>query len=287
MGIEKKLSAVILTTGLGIAFVGCNGMDESDHLLCDNNGDCLDGYVCSNKGKCISDSVESPPQEGELPDCEGAIDFPDPALRKVVEKTVHRVGMDIYLEDVQGVGRLDYEDGMSDVSDLTGLQCFEHLKSLVLYTSPVTDLTPLKGTVNLKTLIIDDSLVTDLSPLTGLNELTVLRIRNSPLADISPLLQMKQLEELTLNESSISDISPLEYLVNLSYLDLSSNQISDVTPLVENTGLGDGESVDLSFNPIDCDGQADNLEALAQRSVRVWLLESGCNFYTGEDTDPE
>jgi hypothetical protein len=277
MGIEKKLSAMILATGLGITFVGCSAMDESEHILCDKDGDCLNGYVCSTKGECISDDVESPPQEGELPDCEGAIDFPDPVLRRVVESTVHRVGMDIYFEDVQGVGEIGYPDGVNDVSDLTGMQCFEHLTLLFLDDKcPITDLTPLKGTVNLEWLIIRGSLVTDLSPLTGLNKLTSLTISDSPLADISPLSQMEQLESLTLKEGSISDLSPLEHLVNLSHLDLSDNQISDVAPLVENTALDDEDTVDLSGNPIDCDDQADNLKALAQRGV--WLRNIECEL---------
>jgi internalin A len=58
------------------------------------------------------------------------------------------------------------------------------------------------------------------------------------------------LNYLNLTRNNISDISPLGGLINLEELFLSFNNISDISPLVANMGLWDGDTVNLSGNPL-------------------------------------
>jgi len=58
------------------------------------------------------------------------------------------------------------------------------------------------------------------------------------------------LEWLYLQKNDISDLSTLTGLTNLRELYLSDNNISDISPLVENSGLSQGDTVNLKNNPL-------------------------------------
>ena len=75
--------------------------------------------------------------------------------------------------------------------------------------------------------------------------------------------------ELDLDNNSISDISPLAGLTNLEILWLENNSISDISPLVANTGLGNGDVVGVSGNPLDSASINTHIPALQSRGVTV------------------
>jgi hypothetical protein len=52
---------------------------------------------------------------------------------------------------------------------------------------------------------------------------------------------------------------------------LGGNTITTLQPLVDNLGIGAGDTVDLTYNPIDCRAQARQLRALRARGVTVLL----------------
>ncbi len=56
---------------------------------------------------------------------------------------------------------------------------------------------------------------------------------------------------LNASDSNISNLSGLEYCTSLSDLDLSHNSIENIKPLVDNTGLGSGDTVDVGWNPLN------------------------------------
>ena len=58
-------------------------------------------------------------------------------------------------------------------------------------------------------------------------------------------------------------------MLQLHRVRLYLNQVSDLSPLVANSGIGDGDEVGLSSNPIDCTAQADNIQALRDRGVSL------------------
>jgi len=60
-----------------------------------------------------------------------------------------------------------------------------------------------------------------------------------------PLASLINITLLNLDGNQIRDISPLDSLTNLSRLTLYDNQMSDIEPLVANTGVAEGDVVDL------------------------------------------
>ena len=100
----------------------------------------------------------------------------------------------------------------------------------------------------------------------GLRELDLSRGR---VEDVAPLAGLVRLEELDLSRNRIADVSALEGLTRLRWLDISRNRISDLGPLVRNAGLGEGDSVDVSGNPLDADSLDAGIPALAARGVAV------------------
>ena len=70
----------------------------------------------------------------------------------------------------------------------------------------------------------------------------------------------------TAGVNSITDISPLSGLTSLTNLSLIGNSISDIQPLLDNTGLGAGDSVELGFTSVSCTDVA----ALRAKGVSVF-----------------
>jgi len=77
----------------------------------------------------------------------------------------------------------------------------------------------------------------------------------------------------TLNAESraIFDLSGLEYFLNLTDLRLGWNQIPDITALVENTGLGNEDYVNLYNNPLSSAQACADLQTLRDRGVYLGL----------------
>lgn len=89
------------------------------------------------------------------------------------------------------------------------------------------------------------------------------------IADLTGIEYCKNLQVLQLVRTGISDISPLSVLINLNTLDLNYNEISDLFPLVENTGLAEGDRVDVRYNPLNELSINEYIPQLEQRGVIV------------------
>ena len=84
--------------------------------------------------------------------------------------------------------------------------------------------------------------------------------------------ELAGLTELSATMQSITDLSGIEYCANLTNLYLSYNQISDISPLLENSGLGKEDQLDLYGNNLDLlEGSEDmgNIRKLEERGVEV------------------
>lgn len=78
---------------------------------------------------------------------------------------------------------------------------------------------------------------------------------SAPSAGIMSLVGIQNLTGLITLElagNSITDISALSGLTNLMNLDLSDNLLTDIQPLLDNPGLGAGDTVDLSIMVLSC-----------------------------------
>ena len=53
------------------------------------------------------------------------------------------------------------------------------------------------------------------------------------------------------------------------HLGLANNRISDISPLVDNSGIGKGDGVDLTGNPLNDEAYNVHIPALIERGVIV------------------
>ena len=146
-------------------------------------------------------------------------------------------------------------NAISDISALAGLT---NLTRLDLAINSIVDISALESLVNLEGLSLADNSIVDISALeslinAGLTKLTLLYLNGNAISDISALAGLTNLTRLDLTINSIVDISALESLVNLEELSLEDNSITDFSALVNNSGLGKGDTVLVSGNPLTND----------------------------------
>jgi len=102
--------------------------------------------------------------------------------------------------------------------------------------------------------------------------LTSLDASSQNITNLEGIQHCVDLTWLALEDNQIVDISKLSGLTKLTVLGLCDNQIADISPLVNNSGLGAGDSVDLRHNCLDLTpGSPDmmNIHALEGRGVQV------------------
>ncbi|MDE0043505.1 MAG: leucine-rich repeat domain-containing protein, partial [Candidatus Poribacteria bacterium] len=133
----------------------------------------------------------------------------------------------------------------------------------------ISDLTGLEQATNLTSLGLSLNEITDFSPIAGLTKLRSLVLWGNEIADISFASGLTNLEVLDLGINAISDIAPLSNLTSLQRLDLSHNQIEDLAPLAANAGLGAGDEVDVTENPLSEVSINTHIPALQDRGVAV------------------
>ena len=143
------------------------------------------------------------------------------------------------------------------------------LTSLFARNANISNLTGLEHATNLTDLGLDQNSISDVSALSGLTNLWRLTLTTNSISDVSPLSGLTNLSRLKFFENSISDISALSGLTNLTLLNLGYNSISDLSPLVENTGLGSGDTVNVQDNPLNTESISAHIPALRQRGVEV------------------
>ena len=196
------------------------------------------------------------------------------ALRKALDKTL---GSRITTDDMATLTSLSAR--WNNIKDLKGIEFAINLTSLNLYYNDITDISPLAGLVNLETLNLEENDITDISPLEGLTNLETLDLEGNGITDISPLSVLTNLRWLNLWDNRIWDISALKDLTRIESLFLGDNLILDLSPLVENTGLGFGDVIDLRISHALNEASVNtHIPALRARGVtvhRTYLYFSG------------
>ena len=158
----------------------------------------------------------------------------------------------------------------ANIRSLGGIQNLTSLTILFLSDNSITDISPLSGLTSLTELGLDNNSITDISPLSGLTSLETLFLGMNSITDISALSGLTSLRWLTLWYNSITDISALSGLTKLGgpsrALTLGNNpNLTDIQPLLDNTGLGAGDTVVLESTSVSCTDVA----ALEAKGVRV------------------
>jgi hypothetical protein len=157
----------------------------------------------------------------------------------------------------------------NNVSDVTPLANLSGLADLYLGANRICNVSGLANLTGLTLLRLDSNQISDISPLAGLSSLTELDLGRDQIGDISPLGELTSLTDLDLHSNHISDISALVDLTSLTSLRLDSNQISDISPLLINIRLGEGDQVDLGYNPLSDSSLYTYIPELQARGVSV------------------
>ena len=223
------------------------------------------------------------------------VDIPDPNLRAAIEnKLVKAPGTPIAPAEMVTLTHLEARN--ANISDLTGLEGATNLKSLRLGGNSISDIAPVTGLTNLKVLSLwansisdispvealtnltelnlSGNLISDISPVADLNQLTWLHLQSNRISDIAALASLTNLTALRLDRNSISDISVLSRLIQLTELRLDRNSLTDLSPLVANTGLRNGDTVDVRENPLNYTSINTHIPALQSRGVAVEISDT-------------
>ena len=157
------------------------------------------------------------------------------------------------------------------IKNISPIRKLTKLTALALSINNITDISPIRKLTKLTDLALSNNPITDISPISGLTKLTALHMEDNSITNISPIRGLTNLTYLHLEDNSITDTSPLAGLTNLTYLGLDNNPITDISPLLSNTGLGNGDTVDVSDNPLSADSIVIYIPVLQNRGVTVHM----------------
>ncbi|HEX28712.1 TPA: hypothetical protein ENG04_01380, partial [Candidatus Poribacteria bacterium] len=108
----------------------------------------------------------------------------------------------------------------------------------------------------------------NIDAISNLTNIQSLYLDHNQITDIKPLKNLVNLKSLWADYNQIKDITPLGGLTNLQYLQLRFNQISYIQPLIDNPGIGEGDTIDITGNPLT-ESSIHLLGLLTQRGARV------------------
>jgi|GEM_PF-3582261 len=221
------------------------------------------------------------------------VDFPDANLEQTVRGMIDRPSGNVYAADVAGVTEFSaigkgivvlqgiefvYNvtalDLLSNllIRDLSPLDHLINLRWLRLAVNDLHDISPLSMLRDLRMLDLGSNNISDISPLGSLVKLDSLSIPYNLVADVQPLAGLRNLRYLNLGANRLSDLSGLQYLENMVTLLLDRNEIEDLTPLLDNPGLGYGDTLDVRENLLS-DGALEAQIPLLQARGAVVLFD--------------
>ena len=273
----SDLSPLVANTGLGSG----DTVDVDRNPL---NHASINSHIPTLRSRAVTVELQ------DIKALRNAVNIPDPNLRNAIEHVFGKArGATITVTDMQTLEALYTAN--KNIHNLTGLETATNLRELGLEANSISNLSPISGLTNLTFLHLRNNSISNISPITRLTRLTFLhigtnRISNiSPLAglthltalgtghnnitDISPLARLTNLARIGLHNNSISNILPLAGLNQLTELHLHNNSISDLWPLVANTGLRNGDSVDVRGNPLSDQSFSTHIPTLQSRGVAV------------------
>ena len=157
----------------------------------------------------------------------------------------------------------------NSISDISAVADLTNLTNLFLDRNNIADISAVADLTNLTNLFLNSNSISDISAVADLTNLTWLLLNRNNIADISAVVDLTNLTKLSLGINNITDISAVAGLTNLTHLWLAINSISDISPLVENTGLGQGDTVYMQENPLSYISTNTHILALYSRGVIV------------------
>ena len=183
------------------------------------------------------------------------------------------------LEDLTNLTYLGL--GINNIDDLSSIAGLTYLEWLDVSYNLLTDISDIAVLDALTSLDASGNNITDLSTLAGMTTLVELGLAANGIADISDLSGLTNLEWLDLSDNAVDDTTDLSGLTSLEWLNLAQNDITDVTGLVENTGFGPGDAINLLENPLTSAALEDICAFMDDTGVTIYH-EGECEAEQGE-----
>ncbi len=158
---------------------------------------------------------------------------------------------------------------INQIRDISPLSDMTNIVDLDAYNNQISDISPLSGLTNLTRLGLSKNQINDISPLSGLTKLTSLNLCINQIIDISVLANLINLKGLIISYNQIANINSLYGLTDLEMLWIEANQINDISTLVNNSGIGNGDEVSLTDNPLNTTSCTQHIPTLQSRGVDV------------------
>ncbi len=199
--------------------------------------------VKDDKGAEATDNCVIKVEDNEDDDI---VTFPDRNLENAVRAAINKTSGNIRTSDLNNLSALDASE--REITNLEGIQYCTALTDLRLNKNQISDITKLSGLTNLKQLILSNNLI----------------------SNIQSIANLKNLTNLYMDTNQISDISAVSGLTNLKDVYFWDNQISDISPLVNNSGIGSGDEVELRNNPLSSTSCSTYIPKLEAKGVLVF-----------------
>ena len=196
------------------------------------------------------------------------VTFSDASFEALIRVTLNKPTGDITDINLETITALNGNGW--NVSNISGIEYCKYLQNLDLRGNQIIDISALSGLVHLRTLTLLNNQIIAISPLSGLMNLQILGLSGNQIVDIDSLWGLTNLNLLYLDDNQIIDVSSLSTLTNLSELDLADNQIVDISPLLQNSGIDNGDIVDLTNNPLSTTSINTYIPQLEARGVTVY-----------------
>ena len=288
------------------------GLGEGDSVVLDDNPletcpgtqDRADIDALRERGVLVDfDAPENCDADGGSEEtCTSPVEIPDEFVERDVRETLDKPQGELTCEDLERLTELTTgPEGDDDRPfSLVGLQYATNLERLVVVGNRLSDLEPLRNLPKLTELVLDSmggGTTIDIAALAEVETLEILKFSfESSILSLEPLegltnLRVLELEEIDVEEGDAGVLQSLIGLQRLVINGVGGDGISGVRtlePLVDNEGLGEGDTLDLRNNLdlgldtyfIDtCPGTEDReaIETLLARGVEVAFDEpTGC-----------
>jgi len=152
----------------------------------------------------------------------------------------------------------------SQIKDISALANLDNLVLLWAHNNQIEDISPLGSMAGMQQLSLNDNAISNISALGEMIDMEHLFLSNNTIEDIGALRRLHALKVLRLENNNITDVSALAGLNQLEELSLARNwSLYGVQPLLLNSGLGDGDELDLRFTHVRCS----DIDAFARLGV--------------------
>ena len=157
------------------------------------------------------------------------------------------------------------------IKDISVIGNFSELESIYMAGLPINDISHFAKLTKLKCLWFPACSVRDILCVKNMPNLQFLVFGKNSVKDLSPIAELYDLEWIYGEDNWLSDLKPLENLTKLTRVRFFRNQIEDIEPLVNNPGIGDGDLIGLTGNPLNDKSVSDHIPELVRRGcILFW-----------------